>query len=525
MTTNYDAIIIGGGHNGLTCAAYLAKSGRKVLVLEKRPLIGGTAVTEELFPGFKFSTLADGAGNLAPEIVKELTLEAYGLEYITAGPLLLSLQPDGSHLPIWADINRTAEEIGRFSPQDAHRYPEFVDMMIKIAAVVAAMNRLTPPDLPELSLQDIRRMIPMNSSIRQLGRKNISHLLRALPMPVADLLNEWFDSDALKGAIAANGVRDMTWGPMEAGTAYMLLYQWSGSNSGLFRSGGQVKGGLGQLSEAISQAAQAYGTDIRTGAEVSGLHLSGSQASGVRLTSGEIITAAAVISAVDPRTTFMELVGPRILPTRFLQHINNIKYRGSTARLHLALNTLPTFTGISDTDLLRGAVQIAPGMNYLQRAYDHTKYGRFSDQPYLDFRIPTLNDPSLAPDGCHTMSITIKYAPYCLRNSDWTAERDRLLEVVLATLDSYSPNIRSVIQHSQLLTPADLEAEYNLPEGNLHHGEMTLDQFFHMRPVPGYAQYATPIAHLYLCGPGNHPGGGVTGLPGRNAAKAFTQAS
>lgn len=525
MTTTYDAIIIGGGHNGLTCAAYLAKSGRKVLVLEKRPKIGGTAVTEELFPGFKFSTLADGAGNLAPEIVKELTLEAYGLEFIPTEPLLLSLQPDGNHLSIWPDTQKTAREIGRFSTEDGRRYPEFVDLMGKIAAVVAGMNRLTPPNLPDVSFSDLRRMFPLNSSIRQLGRKNISHLLRVMPMPVADLLNEWFDSDVLKGAIAANGVRDMTWGPMEAGTAYMLLYQWAVSggrsgnrSSGLFRSAGQVKGGMGQLAQSIALAAQAYGAEIRTEAEVIRMELSGNNATGVQLSSGESISAETIISAANPRTTFMHLVGPRFLPTQFLRHINQIKYRGSTARLHLALNGLPEFKGVDDIALLKGAIQISPTMNYLQRAYDHVKYGRFSHQPYLDFRIPTLTDPSLAPEGCHTMSITIKYAPYCLRNSDWTAERERLETAAFDTLSSYSENIIETVLHSYLLTPVDLEAQYDLPEGNLYHGEMTLDQFFHMRPVPGWAQYTTPIDGLFLCGAGSHPGGGVTGLPGRNAA-------
>jgi phytoene dehydrogenase-like protein len=299
----------------------------------------------------------------------------------------------------------------------------------------------------------------------------------------------------------------------------MLLYQWAGSNSGLFRSAGQVKGGMGQLSQALARSAQAFGAEIRSGVELSHIIVTGGRAAGVQLGGGETIQADCIISAVDPQTTFMKLVGPRLLPTRFLQHLSHIKYRGSTARLHLALEALPAFNGIDDSELLRGAIQIGPNMNYLQRAYDPVKYGRFSERPYLDFRIPSLNDPSLAPNGQHTMSITIKYAPYQLRNSSWTAEGARLEAVALDTLAAYSPNIKDLIRHNRLLTPADLESGYNLPEGSLYHGEMTLDQFFHMRPVPGWANYAAPIANLYLCGPGTHPGGGITGLPGRNAAR------
>lgn len=520
---SYDAIVIGGGHNGLTCAAYLAKTGRKVLVLEKRPILGGTAVTEELFPGFHFSTLADGAGSLAPEVGRELTLRAFGLEYITAEPVLLSLQPDGRHLVVWEDRQRTAEAIQQFSARDAERYPEFVDLMGKIAAVIAGMGHLTPPDLPDVTFDDLRRMFPLNNAIRRLGRKQISQLLRVLPMPVADLLNEWFESDVVKGAIAASGVRDMTWGPMEAGTAYMLLYQWAGSNNGLFRPAGQVKGGMGRLAQAIAQAAHAYGADIRPGAEVEQVLQEGGRAVGVRLGNGETVRAGIVVSAADPRTTFMKLVGPRTLPTRFLQHLSHIKYRGSTARLHLALRELPEFKGVNDAALLKGAIQIGPDMNYLQRAYDGVKYGRYSQRPYLDMRIPTLNDPALAPNGHHTMSITVKYAPYCLRQGSWEEQRDGFKDIVLDTLACYCPNIREVILHERLLTPADLEMEYGVPEGNLHHGEMTLDQFFHMRPIPGWAQYRTPVDGLYLCGPGTHPGGGIRGVCGRNAAREIVR--
>jgi phytoene dehydrogenase-like protein len=432
--------------------------------------------------------------------------------------------PDGRQLTIWRNTERAVKEIAAFSAADAARYPEFLELMSKIAGIVRGLMHLTPLDLPDVGLSDVRGMLSLTGAVRTLGRQNVHHLLRVLPMPVADLLNEWFESDIVRGAIAASGVRDITWGPMEAGTAYTLLYKWAGSNSGLFRSTGAIRGGMGALTQAIAKAAGSSGAEIRTGAEVKQLLLANGRATGVTLTNGETITADTFISSADPCATFMELVGPRYLPTEFLRHVSNIKYRGSAARVHLALRDLPRFTAAPNSDALSGAIQIAPSMTYLQRGYDHVKYGRYSQRPYLDIRIPTLNDPSLAPAGQHTMSITAKYAPYCLRDSDWDAERPRFGELVLDTLEEYAPEIRDLVQEMIVLTPLDLERGYSLPEGNLNHGEMTLDQFFHMRPIPGYAQYTTPINGLYLGGAGSHPGGGITGIPGRQAARAVLAA-
>jgi phytoene dehydrogenase-like protein len=522
MSKTYDAIIIGGGHNGLVAAAYLAIAGRRVLVLERRAIVGGAAVTEELFPGFRFSTCADGAGYLSPQIRRDLNLDAFGLQILPADPVLFSPQPDGSHLTIWRDTDRTVKEIERFSAADAVRYPVFVDLMSKIAGVVGGMMQITPPDLPDMSWGDLRGLLTMTGTVRTLGRKNVNHLLRVLPMPVADLLNEWFESDALKGAIAANGVRHISWGPQEAGTAYMMLYNWAGSDNRLFRSAGVVKGGMGELTQAIAKAAESFGAEIRTEAEVTYVTAQGGRATGTTLASGEAIEARVVVSNADPRTTFLELLGPRYLAASFVGHVQNIKYRGSGARVHLALSELPEFTAINGDDpgtYLRGPIQIAPSMEYIQRAYDPVKYGQFSRRPYLDIIIPTLTDPGLAPKGQHIMSITAKYAPYHLRGTDWQAQRDAFGESVINTLAKYAPNIRDAILHCQVMTPLDLEAVYGLPEGNPNHGEMTLDQFLHIRPIPGWAQYRTPLDGLYLCGAGTHPGGGVTGMPGKNAAR------
>ena len=522
-SSDYDVIVVGGGHNGLVAAAYLARAGRRVLVLERRPVVGGAAVTEEFFPGFKVSAVADGAGYLAPAIARDLNLRQHGLQMLPADPIVFAPQPDGSYLAIWRDSGRTAAEIARFSPRDAARYPQFVDQMNKIARVVAGLMAMAPPDLPQLSRGDLAGLLKLAGPVRSLGRDNLDQLLRVLPMSAADLLDEWFESEALKGAIAANSVRGITWGPREAGTVYTLLYRWAGSHNGLFRAGGTVKGGMGALAEALASAACSAGAEIRTGAEVAEIVMQNGRAAGVRLAGGEVITAAVVVANSDPRTTFLKLLNPLYLEQTFVRQVQHIKYRGAQARVHLALRRRPQFAalnGAGPVGQLGSAIQIAPDMEYLQRAYDPVKYGDMSERPYLDGRIPSLADPDLAPPGQHVLSLTVQYAPYHLRHGAWNdGQRQALGQRVIDTLAGYVPDIRDVILHCQVLTPLDLEQIYGLPEGNANHGEMTLDQFLHMRPVAGYARYRTPVQALYLCGAGAHPGGGVTGIPGRNAAR------
>lgn len=522
-----DVIIVGAGHNGLVAASYLARAGRSVLVVEGRDAVGGASVTEELFPGFRFSSVAGGCGYLSPEVVADLKLESHGLEVVPADPVVFAPRPDGSRLCIWRDTARTVEEIRRFSEADARRYPDFVALMRRLADVVGGLMRITPPDIPEISFRDLLALRPLAGPVRRLGRQNVSELLRVLPMPVSDLLEEWFESDALKAAIAGSAVRDITWGPREAGTAYTLLYQWALSD-GLFRSSGAVRGGMGSLAAALAVSARSFGVEIRTGARVRRIAISEDRATGVELEGGEEIHARAVVSSADPRTTFLELLDVTQLPQSFVRHVRNIKFRGSAARVHLALNGLPEFSALPGGDVaahLCGAIQIAPSVDSIQRAYDHVKYGEASERPFLDVEIPTLLDPDLAPEGRHVLSITAKYAPYHLRGTSWEERRESFLEAVIDTLAEYAPKLRDVILHRAILTPVDLEARYGLPEGSGHHGEITLDQFFHMRPVPGYAQYATPVAGLWVCGAGAHPGGGITGVPGRNAARAILKRS
>lgn len=517
MIARYDVIIIGAGHNGLVCAAYLAKAGRKVLVLERRPRIGGAAVTEEFAPGFKASTVADGAGRLFPHIVRDLELVKHGLQFIQLDPILVSLRPEGGALTIWRDLNKTIQEIARFSKKDSERYPDFVALMSKIANVVAGLMRMTPPDLPDVSAGDLREALKLVGPARQLSKAELNQVLRALPMPIADLLDEWFESDTLKAALAVDGINGMSLGPRQAGTAYVWFTALAGGHVGGFPHTGSVNGGMGALTESIARSARASAVEIRTDVEVTQVIVKESRATGVGLANGETITAPIIVSNADPRTTFRKLLDPLDVDSVFLRETQNIKYRGAAARLHLALEGLATFT--TEPSTLRGLIRIAPTINYLDRASDAAKYGRFSEQPYLDVTIPSLADPSLAPSGKHVLSVYAQYAPYHLRGTNWNEQRDSLRDTILSTLALYTPNLNSLISNSLLLTPLDLESTYGLPEGSGTHGEMTLDQFFYMRPVPGYARYRTPIDGLFLCGVGTHPGGGVNGLSGHNAAR------
>jgi phytoene dehydrogenase-like protein len=519
--SDYDAIVVGGGPNGLVAAAYLAKSGRKVLLLERREALGGLAVTEELIPGYRCSSLTDDSGYLAPQIIRELDLGRYGLSFHTHDPLIFAPLPDRTNLTIWQDVDRTAQEISKISTADASTYPGFIDQMSKYSQFISGLKNMTPPDLPDIGIHDLLDMRSVATPIRGLGRVNLAQALRVLPMSAADLLNEWFESDVVKGVIAASAMKNISLGPREAGTAYLLLSNWSGSDSELFLSNRRAVGGSGAIVHALAGAAAVNGAEIRTGREVVRIITRDGQAAGIELGSGEQISAAVIASAVDMRTTFMKLVDPYYLDRSFVQHVNNIKYRGTMARVHFALNRLPSFTAVNGDGekLLSGCIQISPSMTYLQKAYDPVKYGRLSQQPFLDIHIPTLIDPFLAPEGQHLMSVTVKYMPYHWREGDWSTASEMLGQLVVDTITEYAPDISECIQEFRSITPLELETVYNLPEGNLTHGEMTLDQFMWMRPVPGYARYRAPIGDLYLCSAATHPGGGITGINGWNASR------
>jgi len=521
VSDKYDVAIIGGGHNGLITAAYLARAGRTVLVLEKKKIIGGIAVTEEFFPGFSASSITDESDSLSPRIAADLNLTQFGLKILPADPLIFAPQKDGKHLTIWHDVRRTAREIAHFSRADADAYPVFIKEIRKIAQIIDGINHMMLPDMPDMGIRDMPEMLKLFKPIRSLGWKNLPQVMRILPLSVADLLSEWFESDIVKAAIGASALNNISLGPMESGTACSFLQNCANSNNGLFRSGGQIKGGAGALTMALADAAKSSGVNIKTNAEVSQITMENGRAAGIVLAEGKIISAGTIVSAGDMRSTFLQLVDPGQLDKSVLRNVQNITYCGTMARVHFALEALPDFTGMTGDaqQILRGHIQIAPSIAYLQKAFDPVKYGRFAEHPYLDIRIPTLKDPSLAPDGKHVMSATVKYMPYHLREGNWETLRDSLGRLVTKAIVGMAPDFEQHVRHCHVITPLDMETGYNLPEGSLVHGDITLDQSLWMRPIPGFAKYKAPVEGLYFCSAATHPGAGMTGINGFNAVR------
>lgn len=518
MTAPYDAIVIGGGHNGLVCAAYLARAGRRVLVLERRDRVGGAAVSEQVFPGFTFSVFSYVVSLLRPEIIRELDLPRHGLHVLPLESTFTPL-PNGDYLAQWNDHDQNRREIARHSLRDAEAYDEFGRLMHHMARAVKPMLGMIPPDPASFHPRELLGLGRLARHLRGLGAQRFHALCKLLTMSSADYLDEWFETEALKATKSASGIIGTFLGPRSPGTAYVLLHHYMGEIDGVFRAWGFAKGGNGSVSAAIAGAARAFGAEIRTAAPVAKVLVAGGRATGVALESGEEIRAKLVVSGVDPRRTFLDLVGAEHLPGEFVEAIRRFRFRGSSGKVNLALSRLPEFTCLpGGGPLLRGAISISPSVDYLERAYDEAKRGEFSRRPYLDIVIPSLIDPAMAPPGRHVMSIFVQHAPYRL-NGGWTDEkREAFGDAVIDTLAEYAPDIRSAILYRQVLTPADIERIAGLSEGNIFHGELSLQQLFFLRPVAGWAKYRTPVRGLYQCGAGTHPGGGVMGAGGRNAA-------
>jgi len=526
MAETRDVIIVGGGHNGLVAAFYLAKAGFKPLVLERRAQAGGCAVTEEFHPGFRCSTLAHNTGPLRADIVRDMQLEHHGLKLTTSEVSTVSLLPDGRALVLYSDAAKTAAEIAQWSQKDAAAYGDFGKALGKIGKVIGGALALTPPNIDDPSKGDLWGMLKTGRAIRNLGKKDMYRALRWGPMAVADLASEFFETEPLRATIAARGVFGTFLGPWSAGTALVLLLRAAADPNPAGNSQSAV-GGAGAITRAMAVAAIQAGAEVRTGIEVAQIRVKDGTATGVVLGSGEEISAKAVVSNADPKSTLMRLVDPTHLAPDFVQKLKNYRSVGTVAKINLALSALPEFTALKakgDGNLLRGRIQISPEIDYLERAFDESKYGNFSRSPYLEITLPSLADPSLAPAGQHVMSIYMQYAPYKLRNTDWESQRAALGETVVKTIAQYAPNLPQTILCHQIITPKDLEEIYGLTGGQIFHGELALDQFFTMRPLLDWARYQTPIERLYLCGNGTHPGTGLTGGSGANAAREIVKA-
>ena len=517
MNSKYDVVVIGGGHNGLVNAAYLAKAGKRVVVLERRYVLGGAAVTEEVFPGFKFSVASYVVSLLRPEIIRELDLPRHGLEIL---PLDGTFTPmHGDYLWRVNDHAQTLREIARHSKLDAEAYDEYGRAMVEMGRFVKPILGMTPPDPTSLNLKGLQDLLFLGRRFQKLPHDDQYNQVQLMTMSAVDFLDQWFETDVLKATMAASGIIGTFLGVRSPGTAYVLLHHYMGEIDGAFRSWGFARGGTGAISNAIAGAARELGVEIRTEAPVAKVLMNNGQARGVVLDNGDEIRSDVVSSSLDPRLTFIKMVGKEHLPADFVEDVNRYKFRGSSGKVNLALSGLPDFTCLpGEGRHLRGAISISPSIEYMERAYDDAKYGRYSRRPYIDIVIPTLTDPSVAPPGKHIMSCFVQYAPYHLKEGTWDQKREEFGDTVVDTISEYAPNLRSLILHRQVLTPLDIETMFGLSEGNIFQGELTLEQLFFLRPAPGWAQYRTPVRSLYMCGSATHPGGGIMGAPGLNAA-------
>lgn len=522
----FDAIIIGGGHNGLVTAAYLGKSGFKSLVIERQPQLGGVASTEEVFQGFRADIGSFDASLFLKNIISELGLEQYDLKLIGAPVLAFAPQNQSASFILWRDQQKALEEIRRLSVKDAERYPQFTNKIARLAGLLREVWTIAPPNLPNIERGEILPWLGFAQKLRQSGRREMMEFIRVLPMPLYDYLDEWFENPWLKGVLGSQALLGSFQGPRSPGTMYNYLHSILGAQSGQPRSCQFVRGGMGRLAEVLASAARERGAEIRLGSCVDKILIKDNLVQGVVLQDGEILHARVVISSAAPRHSFFDLVGTENLDVQFVRDLMNIRYQGCTTRVILGLESMPHFRSASSREslikegtLLSGRIVVCPDLDYLEHAYDQAKYGQFSAHPYLEIVLPTMLDASLAPPGKHLMLINVQYTPYHLKDGSWNDQRDSLSRVVFDMLEELAPGFGNLVSNQLTLTPFDLEQRYGLPEGCIYHGQMSLDQQLFMRPVPGFGSYGTPVRNLYLCGAGTHPGGGITGAPGYNAAR------
>jgi phytoene dehydrogenase-like protein len=521
MAGHHDAIIIGAGHNGLVTACYLAKAGWKVLVLERRPVVGGACVTEEVFPGFKVSTAAYVNSLFRKDIVRDLRLADHGFAVLERSPSSFSPFPDGRHLFLGPDAELNRREIARFSARDAERYPKYEAMLERVAAVIEPTLDQTPPDVVRPGLGDAWALAQLGLAFRKLGPA-VGEAVEILTGPARVILDRWFESEQLKATLATDAVIGAMAAPSMPGTAYVLFHHVMGETNGKRGVWGYVRGGMGGLTGALAAAARDLKAEIRCDAEVARILVKDGVATGVALASGEEFTARVVASNADAHVTFRRLLDPSVLPAEFNEGVDRIRYDSASLKINVALSELPDFTacpGPQPGPQHRGTIHVCPDQDYIERGFDDAKYGRPSREPILECTIPSVVDPTVAPPGKHLMSMFIQYAPYALKGATWDELREPFADRCFDLLNEYAPNFKRSVIARQVLTPLDLERTFNLTGGNIFQGAMTLNQLFAFRPVPGYAGYRTPLRGLYLCGSAAHPGGGVMGAAGRNAAR------
>jgi phytoene dehydrogenase-like protein len=518
----FDAIVVGGGHNGLVSAAYLGRAGLDVLVLERRPFVGGAAATEEVWPGFKVSTASYVVSLFPQKIVSDLGLVRHGYHVYPLDPAYFAPFDDGTGFLLWDDPRQAADEIRRIDKRDGDSYPAYSRELGELADIIRPLLFRTPPNLGLRSFADLKEALFLGRHMFS-HRRDISRLVDLLTMSCADFLERFFRDERVKGALAPGGVIGMWGGPMSPGSAYVLLHHRMGEVGGVRGGWGFVRGGMGALSQCIADAARSAGAQIRCDTEVARIRTSGGRAVGVTLSDGAELDAGVILSGVHPQTTFLDLVGPSLLPDDFVEEIRSFRSRSPSGKVNLALSGLPDFTARpgSEPGPQHPEIMISPTLEYLEKAWDEAKYGRFSRDPMIDAVIPTTKDPTLAPEGMHIMTCFVQYVPYELADGPWTDDkRNAFADRVIATMDRYAPGFKELVVHRQVLTPYDLEQRFGLIGGNIFHGEMSLDQMFSFRPAPTAASYRTPVPGLYLCGSGAHPGGGVMGIPGLNASNA-----
>ena len=517
-----DVVIIGGGHNGLACAAYLAKAGLDVLVLEKRGVVGGAAATEEPWPGYRVSSASYVVSLMPPQVVRELDLKRFGYEVSIITPDYFVPFPDGTSLTLWGDVERDAAAIARFSERDAAAYVAFDRYFDRVARLLKDLLFVVPPNM---NLRDLPKWAATAGRFRKWSGRDLHETVRLFTMSAADFLDEWFEDERVKGALATQAIIGAWCGPMTPGSAYVLMHHWIGEVDGHAGAWGWAKGGMGGISAAMARAAEAAGAEIRTDAEVDRVAINASgRAVGVALADGSLVRAQRVVSCAHPVTTYLSLIGEERLPGDVVRDVKRYRTRSGSVKLNVALSELPAFPAWDqEGDLHKGLVAVSPSIEYLERAWDDAKYGRMSEHPYVEVVFPTAHEPEgLAPKGKHLMLAFSQYGPYELAEGSWDeGGRDDYAARVLKALGEFAPSLESAVEHLEVLTPRDIEERFGLIGGNIMQGELTPDQLFSFRPIPGHGDYRTPVAGMYLCGSGTHPGGGVMGVPGRNAASVI----